>query len=97
MSLNVTMLKKRTKDCATGVLKREKLGIMIGKTCWGICYDFFMVREKTIMFFCVFTCVTIPSLFLSKAFMKKSEDLRIFMKVPLVRVPLLPASRMTLE
>ena len=43
------------------------------------------------------TSVTMPSLFLSKAFMKKSEDLRILMKLSFVRFPSSPASRITLS
>ena len=42
------------------------------------------------------TSVTMPSLFLSKAFMKKSEDFRILMKLSFVRFPSSPASRITL-
>ena len=43
-----------------------------------------------------FTSVTIPSLFLSKAFMKKSDDLSILMKLSLVKFPSSPARRITL-
>ena len=43
-----------------------------------------------------FTSVTIPSLFLSKAFMKKSDDLSILMKLSLVKLPSSPARRITL-
>ena len=82
--------KMRFKPCSAAQNLSHKFWMEVNLHCQFIC-DINLINIHHV------TSVTIPSLFLSKAFMKKSEDFRILMKLSFVRFPSSPASRITLK